>query len=218
MKIKPNRAAVLVAVAIFLTLGFVLSQARKPETPAQRASRVVDCILEQNAVCVYQATDERDRKAYSLTQEKVDRLIKEYVGPIFDGRSKVETVPSLDAGDSSAVVRVDVTLKEGRVVTVSSHAASAGNEALSPKLVNQVLLMAAVARYPKLDREPNIAEVMAWREAATKDREILESIGINGIFRSDEEGLRSWADWTAHCDSVLEKLRNPPPAPSRKSP
>jgi hypothetical protein len=207
MNNKPNRAAILVAVAVVLTAGFIVSQAR-----------VVDCILEQNSACVFDATDERDRKAYSLTQEKVDKLLKGYVGPIFDGKSKVERIPSLDVGDSGAVVRTDVTLQDGRVVTVSSHATSAGREAVSPKLVSQILLMAAVAKHPNLDREPNIAEVMAWREAATKDRELLVSMGFNGMFRSDEEGLRTWEDWTAHCDSVLEKLRNPPPPPFRKSP
>jgi hypothetical protein len=208
----------LVLLAAISVVGFVAFGLRKSETPSQRAARVVDCILDGNASCVFLATDERDRAAYKLSEEKVKGLLEQYVLPEFANNLRVDRTPVVDTGVAGTVVRYDVTLKSGRVVTIGTYAVSAGDEVLSPKLISQILFVTAIAKYPAMDRKPAVAEVMAWREAAIRDRELLTMLGFDGIFRKDEEGLKSWDEWVGWCDMVLDRFSNLPPPPKATSP
>lgn len=214
-----KRSKALLGVVAILVIGFVVWRFPREESTPARANRVIDCVLSANAKCVYEATDERDRAAYNLTVEKVDGLLKEYVKPALGEEYRITPVETSEMiRNQDWVAMRSVTLESGRTVVVGTHATRTGHDSIVPKLIFQILMMTATAKYgnPQLG---NAYEFHAMRESAIKDRELLVRLGFNGVFRNDDDGLVSWDDWTKYCDMVIEKVRNaPPPDPRNQMP
>ncbi|MBL8065455.1 MAG: hypothetical protein JNM34_06300 [Chthonomonadaceae bacterium] len=67
-------------------------------------------------------------------------------------------------------------------------------------LVGSLLLEVAAAKPMVVtDKLTPVDKLNAWALAAKEDRNVLEEIGINGLYRAEDEGLISWPQWEANC-------------------
>ncbi|MCW5937037.1 MAG: hypothetical protein KIT11_07015 [Fimbriimonadaceae bacterium] len=74
------------------------------------------------------------------------------------------------------------------------------------RLVTSILLTVAHARYENVGGNSTVDKLKAWQKQATEDSKLLERIGINGIFRSDEEGLIAWDRWRLLNEERLARV------------
>ncbi len=194
-----------VAAALLVAVWRVVSRPSLEST----GRRALDCLAAGDAACLYNLTTADERAAYALSPDKLDRLLKEYVLPT--SRPVERSGVTFDglANSASLICREEWLGKSGKRQGVGVFVAKTDEGIKCPYLVGGLLLATAV--YERSEPTSGVKamdKLLAWRDAAVRDKSKLEGLGVDGIYRSSDEGLIRWDDWIANCNSRIEGLRS----------
>ena len=191
---RRQRLSVAVLVAVLASAGvWWVRQDRR--TVESEARRLLGCVRDGNADCVYDMTMPGEREAYGLTRVKVEDLLKEYLGPAMAGDPvgpvNIESMPDRNSASASMKIR----LGPERQVILSVDVVKIDDGFGSPGLVTDLLAISGLAKHvPPGQRVLGSVKLKAWLKMTTDDAPLLTRLGFDGLFDEDRGRLRSWSE------------------------
>ena len=173
------------------------------ETRETVAKRLIACIERADGACLMRYAHRDEIEAYGLTEEKLSTFLEEYVLPTYETADRLgESVEHTDSGTVTRFVNYQFPDSRTGVVMVRVVKTSYGTQCQN--LLTGLMLRCFDVRY-KVDPSGSayIDKKARQRISALTDRDVLEGLGIHGVYRSKEEGLLNWDEWIALCEQRM---------------
>lgn len=198
-----TRSLIIGGITVGLALGVAWWLYANPSL-ATASRRTLLCMANANAGCLYRVVPIEERNALGLTEEKLERLLNDYVEPNLRIKKVYEIEVTSDPASGRATATGNWVLSSGQELPMSVSLYEGDDGYESPGLVTTLIALVAIVKFGDVGEEAGgIQKLMAWHEQARTDGPILKEMGIPGVYRRREEGLMTWTQWADYLEARL---------------
>lgn len=187
---KGNRCLVLLICGAIAAIGIVAILLSRREAPLREVSlRVLDCIETADAGCVMSYVDKDEERTMQPTEEKVQRLLSEYLLPSLGSLQRFgKDIESPSYGNGRFVVIRNYQRKDGLRVALIAEATLTPEGTVAYGTLANIIYAGLRIRHSN----PGEDEEVAFIRSVVKDKGTLVSLGFSGLYEIGQQRFMTW--------------------------